>query len=88
MTTFDWDTANISHIARHNVISEEVEEALFDPRKIGTLAYQVENEPRWAVLGKSNQGRVLFIVFTRRNNLIRVITARDATNKEKRRYRR
>ena len=76
---FDWDQANIEHIARHNLIPFEVEEALLDQQK---------NEQRWAALGKSYNGRVLFVVFTRRNGLIRVITARDATPKEKRRYRR
>ncbi len=85
---FDWDRANTEHIARHNVIPEEVEEALFDRQKIGISAYQRENEQRWAAIGKSYNGRVLFVVFTRRNGLIRVITARDATPKEKRRYRR
>jgi uncharacterized DUF497 family protein len=55
---FDWDSANISHMARHNVRPEE------------------------------NNWRILFIVFTRRNGLIRVVTARDATPKEKRRYQR
>ena len=85
---FDWDQANIEHIARHNLIPEEVEEALLDRQKIGTSAYQQKNEQRWAALGKSYNGRVLFVVFTRRNGFIRVITARDATPKEKRRYRR
>ncbi len=85
---FDWDSANINHIARHSVRPEEAEEALLDRKRIGTPAYQVENERRWAILGKSNNGRILFIVFTRRNGLIRVVTARDATSKEKRRYRR
>lgn len=85
---FEWDEANISHIARHNVIPEEVEDALLDSKRVGTPAYQVQNEQRWAVLGKARNGRILFIVFTRRNLLIRVVTARDATDTEKRRYRR
>lgn len=69
-------------------IPEEVEEALFDRQKIGISTYQGENEQRWATLAKSYNGRILFIVFTRRNSFIRVVTARDATDKEKRRYRR
>lgn len=85
---FDWNEANVSHISRHNVIPEEAEEALLDPRRIGIPAYQVATEQRWAVLGATENGRILFVVFTRREGLIRVVTARDATNKEKRRYRR
>lgn len=85
---FEWDEYNINHIARHNVTLEEAEEALLDFRRIGTPAYQVTNEQRWAVLGSTEAGRILFVVFTRRDGRIRVVTARDATNKEKRRYRR
>ncbi|BAQ61920.1 hypothetical protein GM3708_2326 [Geminocystis sp. NIES-3708] len=85
---FDWDQANIEHIARHNIIPEEVEEALSDRQKIGISTYQGENEQRWAAIAKSGNGRILFIVFTRRNGLIRIVTARDTTDKEKRRYRR
>ena len=42
-------------------------------------------ERRWAVLGATEAGRILFVVFTQRSRLVRVITARDA---RKRRYRR
>lgn len=85
---FDWDSGNIEHIARHNLTPKEVEEALSDRKRIGTNAYQVQNEPRVAILGKTISGRILFVVFTQRNKFIRVITARDASDKEKKRYRR
>lgn len=84
---FDWDENNIIHISRHNVIPEEVEEALLDPRRIGVQA-QKATEPRWVVLGSTQAGRILFVVFTRRRGQVRAVTARDATDKEKRRYRR
>jgi uncharacterized DUF497 family protein len=32
------------------------------------------------------EGRLLFLAFTRRDNLIHAITARDATERERRRY--
>lgn len=88
MMNFDWDEGNISHIARHNVRPEEAEEALLDSRRIGTPAYKVRSEQRWAILGQTQNGRILFVVFTRRYQSIRVVTARDATDKEKKRYRR
>ncbi len=85
---FEWDEANLKHIGRHRVTAEEVEEALTDPRRLGAPAYDVRGETRWALLGATETGRVLFVVYTRRRGKIRVVTARDATSKEKRRYRR
>lgn len=84
---FDWDNANIDHIIRHNIIPLEVEDALIDPRRIGTSPRKLSEEKRWAVLGSTSEGRILFVVFTRREGMIRVVTARDATEQEKRRYR-
>jgi uncharacterized protein len=84
---FDWDEANIDHIARHQLIPPEVEDAVSDPQRIGASA-QKSQEKRWALLGSTLEGRILFVVFTRRDGMIRVVTARDATDTEKRRYRR
>ncbi|WP_083234149.1 BrnT family toxin [Candidatus Marithrix sp. Canyon 246] len=44
------------------------------------------SKQRYFALGKTNTRRKLFICFTIRNNLIRVISARDMTRNEKRRY--
>ncbi|MBN1639042.1 MAG: BrnT family toxin [Ignavibacteriales bacterium] len=43
------------------------------------------NEKRWYLLGKTDLNRPLFIVFTIRKNLIRIISARNM-NKKKERY--
>ena len=83
---FDWDDYNIDHIAEHGLEPEEVEEALHDPRRIGVPAYNVSHERRWAVLGATEDGRILFVVFTRRQGFIRVVTARGATDRERRWY--
>jgi len=85
---FDWDDGNVGHLARHGVTRAEAEEALLDPRRIGASAYSTVTERRSAVIGATEDGRVLFVVFTRRGGDVRVIAARDATSKERRRYRR
>lgn len=85
---FDWEEANIGHLARHSVEQWDAEETLLDPGRIGNAAYNVRGETRWAALGATEAGRVLFVVFTWRGGGIRVVTARDAEAKEKRRYRR
>lgn len=84
---FEWDDANIEHVARHGVEPREAEEALLDIGRVGIDAYNVRGETRWASLGSTEAGRVLFVVFTRRTEKIRVVTARDVEEKEKRRYR-
>jgi hypothetical protein len=40
-------------------------------------------EARYYVLGQTNAGRRLFIVFTIRNEKIRVISARDMSKRER-----
>jgi uncharacterized DUF497 family protein len=82
---FDWDDGNEGHL--EDFECEEVEEAVLDPDRIGAEAYNVGGEERWALLGATDAGDILFVVFTHRNGLIRVVTARNATKKEKRRYR-
>jgi uncharacterized protein len=84
---FDWDEANTTHIARHGVRPEEAEEALTDPRRLVLRIRSQRGEERWAALGATEAGRILFAVFTRRRGRVRVIAARDATLGEKRRYR-
>jgi uncharacterized DUF497 family protein len=85
---FDWDDANIDHIARHHVRPEEAEEALTDQRRLGAPAYNVDDERRRAILGATADGRLLFVVFTIRRGLLRVVAARDATRAQRRRYKR
>ena len=85
---FDWDEANMGHVARHSVEWWEAEEALLDTGRVGSTAYNMRGEVRWVALGATEAGRILFVVFTRRGGRIRIVTARDAEIKEKRRYRR
>ena len=87
-TLFEWDEHNIMHIAEHGVEPEEAEDALQDPDLVNAAPRRVPTEPRWAAIGATAAGRVLFIVYTRRRGRFRVATARDATMGEKRRYRR
>jgi len=84
---FDWDEHNSVHIERHNLSQEDAEDALLDPRRIGTPAHDVGGEERRAIIGATSAGRIIVVVVTKRHGLIRVVTARDADDREKRRYR-
>lgn len=85
---FDWNEANIGHVTRHGVEPWEAEEGVLDPERVGASTRKTLVERRFAVVGATESGRVLFVVFTRRGERVRVITARDADDGEKRRYRR
>lgn len=71
---FDWDEANISHIALHNVTPEEAEEVI---KKFPIeIDYQiVDGEERTELLGMTNSVRLLTVVITPRYGKIRVVTA-------------
>lgn len=86
---FDWDAENADHIVeRHGITPAEAEEAMADPRRIRADAYQVPGEQRRAIVGATEGGRILYVVYTRRGGMVRVVTARDAVATEQRRYRR
>lgn len=85
---FDWDAGNCDkNWQRHGVKMVECEEVFFN-RPLIIRQDQVHSaaERRCHLLGKTNGGRGLFIVFTVRNRKIRVISARDMTPREKRHY--
>ncbi|NEO51766.1 MAG: BrnT family toxin [Okeania sp. SIO3B5] len=44
------------------------------------------NEHRYIIIGESVQGRLLLVSYTERNNRIRIISVRKATNKERKAY--
>jgi uncharacterized protein len=71
---FDWDEANIDHIARHGVTMEEAEQVVIDdPIDVGLEL--VDGEERHQQLGITRRGRILFVVTTWRESRLRVITA-------------
>jgi len=75
---FDWDADNVMHIAKHDVVPEEVEFAL--AHRTTEIEYQDwhESEERIAELGMTANGRILYILTTIRGFSIRVVTAYDA----------
>lgn len=85
---FQWDDGNaVKNWVSHSVSQVEAEQVFFNrPIRVAPSAWQTNAETRFAALGRSNQGRRLTIVFTIRQRLIRVISARDMSRKERRVY--
>lgn len=75
---FDWDVYNEEHIAAHQVEPYEAEDAFCGPRRGGAPAYvSAQGEKRQAFTGKTQAGRLLTVVVTRRGDAIRIVTARE-----------
>jgi uncharacterized DUF497 family protein len=81
---FDWDDAKIDHIARHGVQPEEAEEVPTAPSRVAAPAYRSQNgERRQAGTGRTDEGCLLTVILTRRGDLSRVVTAREASASER-----
>jgi uncharacterized protein len=85
---FEWDDAVEDHIAAHGVMPEEAEDAILDPHQIPDVAYSPPTERRYAIVGATAAGSILFVVFTLRRGRVRVVTAFNAPRRARLRYRR
>lgn len=79
----DWDDESVEHIAKHRIEPEEIE-SVCQRRHLRERGRQ----GRLYLLGQTEEGRYLFIVLARRRSgHYRVVTAREMTDNERRRYR-
>ena len=87
-TGFDWDKGKIDkNWIKHTVSPSKCEQVFFNqPLVVQDNLIHSETEKRFYALGQTDMKRFLFIAFTIRNNLIRVISARDMSRKERRVY--
>ena len=85
---FDWDGGNVDKSReKHGVTPEECEQVFFNrPLLLFHDPGHSTVEERYYVLGRTDEGRRLFVVFTPRDALIRVISARDMSVAERKRY--
>ena len=85
---FEWDQHNAKkNWEKHKVTPAECEQMFFNkPLIVADDTKHSRSERRLYALGKTDLRRRLFIVFTIRNNLIRIISARDMSRKEERSY--
>lgn len=81
MLIFEWDEK------KHGVSFAEAESVFYDPRSI-TIPDEdhSETELRFIDIGTSNYDRILVVVYTERENKIRLKSARSASRKERKMY--
>ncbi len=85
---FEWDDGNAGkNWHQHRVTDAESEEVFSnEPIVIVRDSSHSNFENRYAARGVTRSGRRLTVIFTMRNALIRVISARDMTRREHRIY--
>ena len=88
MLNFEWDTKKReSNVNKQGVSFEEASTVFGDPLSL-TIDDPLHSttEVRMVQIGMSHNNRILVVVFTERENSIRIISARNATKKERRFY--
>lgn len=85
---FEWDENNSSkNWTRHQVSQTEAEQVFLNRPIViaGDLGHST-SEARYFAFGRTDAGRELTVVFTIRDNLLRVISARPMSRRERTSY--
>ncbi len=88
---FDWNIAKAaSNLKKHGVSFEAARLVFADPLKLDEIDEDERNEIRWRTIGKIMGDLIVLVVHTDREKggveVIRLISARPATTKERQRY--
>jgi uncharacterized DUF497 family protein len=82
----EWDPAKArANLRKHRVRFADAVTALEDLRAV-SLRDEGEDEERWISIGMDSLGRILVVVYTWRNERVRLISARLATRRETQQY--
>jgi uncharacterized DUF497 family protein len=88
LTGFEWDDGNVyKNEKKHGLNYKLIDEVFFnEPLLIFEDFSHSYEECRCVALGRDNKNTKIMVVFTVRDGLIRVISAREMTKKEKNFY--
>ncbi|MDP8979546.1 MAG: BrnT family toxin [Acidobacteriota bacterium] len=82
----EWDPGKArANFRKHGVRFADAVTALEDARAI-SVRDERKDEERWVSIGMDSLARILVVVYTWRDEHIRLISARPATRKEARQY--
>ena len=86
--SFQWDKDNIEkNLEKHKITNKEAEEIFFNkPLKIFADIKHSQEEKRFEAFGTTSNEKKLAVIFTVRDQKIRIISARLQNKKERRRY--
>lgn len=84
----EWDQRkSAANLRKHGIGFADAATVLHDDYAI-TIPEQGPDEGRFVTTGMDALGRVLVVVYTWRENRVRIISARAATSRERRQYER
>lgn len=85
---FEWDeTKAARNVSKHRVSFDEAKTVFDDPLYIDFYdPDHSEQEARYLMVGESNQRRLLIVSYTERDELTRLISAREVTRSEREAY--
>ena len=84
---FQWNAGNSDkNWRRHRVSQLEAEQIFFNRPLVLRVSRYPGGEERFFALGRADSGRELAVVFTIRGKLVRVISARPMSRRERRAY--
>lgn len=85
---FFWEATKAARVLAERGLSFDEVKTVFEDAFLEVVPDLVHSiaESRFTVIGVSVQGRLLVVTFTERGQTIRIITAREATPKERRHY--
>jgi len=84
--TWDSKKATVNPKNHDGVTFEEAQHALLEPFALSREDSQSEEEQRFITLGMGGKGRILTVVYTYRDETIRLISAWKANEQQRRRY--
>ncbi|MEN3331883.1 MAG: uncharacterized protein V7641_1248 [Blastocatellia bacterium] len=85
---FEWDDVKAAvNLAKHGVSFDEAKTVFNDAFYVDF--YDPEHsteEQRYIIIGESQEGRLLMVSYTERNDMIRIISSREVTPAEREAY--
>lgn len=85
---FEWDDVKArANVRKHKIGFAEAMSCFYDPQQVAF--YDPDHskaEERELLVGHSNKGRLLIVIYTIRTDTIRIISARRATRQEAKIY--
>ncbi|MBK7894999.1 MAG: BrnT family toxin [Candidatus Promineifilaceae bacterium] len=85
---FEWDKQKAErNTSKHGVSFEEAQTVFTDPLYLDFYdPDHSDEEERYIIVGQSEQQRLLVVSYTERDQKVRLISAREATRKEREAY--
>ncbi len=86
INSFEWDdTKRHANVDKHGIDFVDAVEVFADPNQYTYRSVQHTSEERFISVGMS-KGALIAVVFTRRETILRIISARAARKSERERY--